>query len=66
VTESSLLAAQTELEGVLNDVILLCELVAVHREYSPRGIVEQAKQVNAPLGFFDFPIELLAVIADGD
>ena len=53
-------------ERVADDGVLVVELLAVHGEHSPRGVIEQTQQVHMALGLFDPAVELLPVVADGD
>ena len=53
-------------EGIVDNIVFLRELRAISREQGPRRIVQDTKEVYVALRILDLPLELFAVIVDGD
>jgi len=60
-------ATETQVkDGILNNVVLLGEFIAVCGEQGPRGVVQDTEEIDVVFRFLDFVIKLLAVVADTD
>ena len=56
--------AVAEMQGIIDDIVLLGELVTIGWKERSRGVVEKTQQVNVMLRISNFRIELLPMVSD--